>query len=440
VQPHRLPILHAAERGRPLDPSARPIDREWRPSYVVWEVTLACDLACHHCGSRAARARPDELTTEEALDLADQLAALGANEVTIIGGEAYLRDDWTDIIRRIVSHGMRCGMATGGRGLTTERILAAKAAGLEAISVSVDGLEEQHDALRGVRGSFRAAIDAMDRVRAIGGIRLTANTQINKHSLPVLEEVFDVIATHGATAWQVQLTAAMGRAADPFKGGGPVFLEPYEVLYAHPKLARLKREGERRGVTLWPGNNVGHFGPFEGVIRGHFKAGYRGACGAGRLSLGIEANGDVKGCPSLPTREYVGGNVREQRLVDIWERSAPLRFTRDLTAQDLKGFCKDCYYADECRGGCHWTSHVLLGYRGDNPYCHHRALELMAQGVRERVRMVEAAPNEPFDHARWVLEREPWPADERAEVLRIHRETEAEVWAADGATAPLRAV
>jgi radical SAM protein with 4Fe4S-binding SPASM domain len=215
----------------------------------------------------------------------------------------------------------------------------------------------------------------------------------------------------------------MGRAAD-----GAIFLDPYEVLYVLPKLAVLKRKGDERGVMLWPGNNVGHFGPFEGVIRGHLRAGYRGTCGAGRLSLGIEANGNVKGCPSLPTKEYVGGNVRDEKLVDIWERAVPLRFTRDMTAGDLRGFCKDCYYADDCRGGCHWMSHVLLGERGDNPYCHHRALELMAGGVRERVRLAEAAPNEPYDHARYVVDREPWPEAERAIVERIHEETAAVVW------------
>jgi radical SAM protein with 4Fe4S-binding SPASM domain len=439
MQTRRLPILHKAERGLALEDATRPIDRTWRPSYVVWELTLACDLACHHCGSRAGRARPDELTTDECLDLADQIAALGANEVTLIGGEAYLRDDWVDIIRRIKDHGMRCGMATGARGLTVERLRAAKDAGLEAISVSIDGLEEEHDALRGLRGSFRAAIDAMERIRSIGGIRLSANTQINKRSLPILEQILEVIAEKGAKAWQVQLTAAMGRAADPLAGGGSIFLEPYEVLYVHPKLARLKRECDRLGVTLWPGNNIGHFGPFEGVIRGDFRAGYRGSCGAGRLSLGIEANGDVKGCPSLPSKPYVGGNVRDQKLVDIWERAAPLRFTRDMTARDLRGFCKDCYYAEECRGGCHWTSHVLLGYPGDNPYCHHRALELMAKGVRERVLWVGPAPNEPFDHGQYSLEREPWPSDERAEVERLHREAEAIVWPAT-VPPPVRAV
>jgi radical SAM protein with 4Fe4S-binding SPASM domain len=147
------------------------------------------------------------------------------------------------------------------------------------------------------------------------------------------------------------------------------------------------------------------------------------------MSLGIEANGDVKGCPSLPSDAYVGGNVREHPLVDLWERSRPLRFTRDLTVQDLKGFCATCYYAQECRGGCHWTSHVLLGDRGDNPFCHHRALELMREGVRERVRCVEAAPGLPFDHARYEVYREPWPDSERAAIERLHAEVEAETCA-----------
>src|SRR5262245_65386103 len=75
--------------------------------YVVWELTLRCDHACHHCGSRAAREREDELSTGEALDVVTQLAAMGAREVTLIGGEAYLRDDWDVIARAIVERGMR---------------------------------------------------------------------------------------------------------------------------------------------------------------------------------------------------------------------------------------------------------------------------------------------------------------------------------------------
>ena len=70
------------------------------PDHAVWEVTLACDLACRHCGSRAGKARPDELSTEECLDLVRQMAAR-CTRVSLIGGEAYLRDDWLEIVREI---------------------------------------------------------------------------------------------------------------------------------------------------------------------------------------------------------------------------------------------------------------------------------------------------------------------------------------------------
>src|SRR5438105_15141290 len=88
------PVAPLGARDLPLAAESRDVDRRTRPIYAVWEITLACDLACRHCGSRAGRERPDELTTAEALDLVDQIADLGVKEVTLIGGEAYLREDW----------------------------------------------------------------------------------------------------------------------------------------------------------------------------------------------------------------------------------------------------------------------------------------------------------------------------------------------------------
>src|SRR5262245_3646227 len=120
-RPRTLPIAPAAEPSRrhlPLADVVRPIDRRWQPIYAVWETTLRCDLACRHCGSRAGRTRPDELSTAEALDLVAQMAELGVKEVTVIGGEAYLRDDWTEIIQAVRAAAMICTMTTGGRGLT----------------------------------------------------------------------------------------------------------------------------------------------------------------------------------------------------------------------------------------------------------------------------------------------------------------------------------
>lgn len=383
-------------------------EEDGRLVYVVWEVTLRCDLACHHCGSRAGKPREAELTTREALDLVDQIAAMGAQELTFIGGEAYLRDDWTTLVRAARDRGLHCTMTTGGRGITPERARAAADAGLASVSVSVDGVGPTHDRQRGVKGSYEAALSAMRHLRD-AGVAVTANSQVNRLTLPELDAVLDVIAAHGAFAWQTQLTVAMGRAADHPEW----LLQPYEVLDAIPKLAALTVRGRGLGVQMWPGNNVGYFGPHEATLRGSVRPGiHASGCAAGMHTLGIEADGAIKGCPSLPSADYVGGNVRERALRDIWDHARELRFTRDRTVDELWGYCRECYYADVCMAGCTWTAHSLFGRRGNNPYCHHRALEFQRRGLRERLVPVAPAPGLPFDHGRFELTVEPWESPE----------------------------
>ena len=419
---HRsLPIAqNGGERAKrlPLLDDVRDVDRAVRPLYVVWEITLRCDLACHHCGSRAGKPRADELTTAEALDLVDQMAAMGVREVSLIGGEAYLRDDWLEIAEHVRKHGMKCGIVTGGRGFTRERARAARDAGVNGVSVSIDGLEEAHDDLRGVKGSYRAAILALENLVAVD-LPHAVNTQINRRNRTEVPDVLDVVSAYDLYGWQVQFTVAMGRAADHPEA----LLQPYDLLEVVPMLASLRAKCDAKGITLWPGNNVGYFSPFESVFRGKDKRGHLEPCSAGRSTLGIEANGDIKGCPSLPTSDYTGGNIRGASLRDIWERAEPLRFTRLRTKEDLWGHCRDCYYADDCLGGCTWTSHVLFARRGNNPYCHHRALELLEIGKRERLVLKERAPGLPFDFGRFELIEEPWPEDELARMREFVRTT-----------------
>ena len=406
-RPRQLPIAPEAAptlRRLPLAAETRPVDQHWRPIYCVWEITLRCDLACRHCGSRAGHARSDELSTEQCLDLVRQMAELGVKEVTLIGGEAYLRDDWTEIVRAIRAHGMQATMTSGGRGITPERAKLAAEAGLQSVSISIDGLEATHDRLRGVEGSFRSAFEALKNLRA-AGIRVACNTQINRLSVPDLPELLELIAKAGVHSWQIQLTVAMGRAADEPE----VLLQPYDLLEFFPLLARLKKRMDEVGVRLWPGNNIGYFGPYETLLKGTMPRGHMASCGAGRSTLGIEADGSIKGCPSLPTDAWTGGNIRDNTLEEIWERSAPLRYTRDRTIDDLWGYCRTCYYADVCRAGCTWTSFVLFGKAGNNPYCHHRALEMQAKGKRERVVRRELAPGLPFDYGRFDLVEEADP-------------------------------
>jgi radical SAM protein with 4Fe4S-binding SPASM domain len=399
-----LPLYGTPKQHAPLGAEARAVDRGDRPIYAVWELTLKCDLACRHCGSRAGAARPDELALTEALDLVRQLAELGLKELTLIGGEVYLYEGWTDVVRETRRRGIQCSIVTGGRGFTLERAKAARAAGVQTVSFSVDGDEATHDRLRGVSGAYRAVLEAMGNAREVG-LPLSVNTQINRLSAPHLRHVYELVCAAGAHGWQIQLTVPAGRAADEPE----VLLQPYDLLEIFPLLAELKQSADRAGIKCLAGNNIGYFGPFDHILRDLSACGHSGSCMAGRLGLGIEANGDIKGCPSLPTEQWVGGNVREYSLRDIWERSTPLRYNRDRTVKNLSGFCRTCYYADECRGGCTWMAVAVWVEPGHNPYCHHRARALERTGHRERVRMIEKAPGTPFDHGRWEIVVEPTP-------------------------------
>jgi radical SAM protein with 4Fe4S-binding SPASM domain len=163
-----------------------------------------------------------------------------------------------------------------------------------------------------------------------------------------------------------------------------------------PLLARLARDGKERGLTMHCGNNLGYYGPFESVIRGNGDDYHWAGCSAGQNVIGIEADGTIKGCPSLATAHFSGGNIRDLSLEDIWNWSERIHFTRTRTAGDLWGYCQDCYYADVCRAGCTWTSHSLTGRTGNNPYCYYRASELDKIGVRERIVKTRDADKSPF--------------------------------------------
>lgn len=387
-----------------------------RTSYAVWEITLKCNLACSHCGSRAGQARSHELSTEEALDLVRQLAKVGIKEVTLIGGEAFLRPDWLEIATAINQADMRCTLTTGGYGITLETARKMKQAGIATVSVSVDGLEATHDRLRGRQGSWKYAFQTMGHLRQVG-IPFGCNTQINRLTAPEVPRLYEHIREAGAKAWQIQLTVPMGNAADQAE----ILLQPYELLDLYPMLATVAQRAYQEGVQVQPGNNIGYYGPYERLLRGRGKDDewtFWQGCAAGLSTLGIEADGAIKGCPSLPTAAYTGGNIRERSLHDIVASAEELRFnlgagTPEGTAH-LWGFCKTCEFAELCRGGCTWTSHVFFNRRGNNPYCHHRALTQAQRGKRERVIPKVEAPGRPFDHGEFELIEEPidrpWPA------------------------------
>jgi radical SAM protein with 4Fe4S-binding SPASM domain len=386
----RLPVVDSLPkpRTRRYLPDVEAGAQTPRPALAVWEFTLACDHRCLHCGPRAGIARPDELSTEESLALVAELAELGVGEVVLIGGEAYLRNDFLLVIRAIREHSMACSLTTGGLALTAKRAEAMVEAGVQSVNVSIDGLRETHDRVRDREGSWERAFAALRNVRD-AGCRIAVNTQINARSRFELLELLELLAAEGVKAWQLQITCPHGNAADNVD----IVLQPYMYLELFEVLDAVADRCRELGIVIWPGNNLGYFGPFEHKLRkiqkkasGHFTG-----CTAGRYTIAIESNGAIKNCPSLGGPANTGGSWREHGLAALWARAPELAYFRRRTLDDLWGYCRECYYAQTCMAGCTAASEPLLGRPGNNPFCHHRALEMDRQGLRERIEMVSSA-------------------------------------------------
>jgi len=386
-----------------------------RSSYVVWELTLKCNLACKHCGSRAGRARPDELTTEEAKDVIAQLADLGFGEITISGGEPLLRDDWPELVQAINDHGMLCTVVSAGFDIPLEKAQLMKEVGVAAISISVDGLEQTHQQLRVRRGSWQACFDSMRNFRE-AGLPFGCNTQLNRLTAPELPRLYEHLKEAGVSAWQLQYTVPMGAAADYTN----MMLQPAEIPDVFDVMARVVKRAQAEKVNVLPADCIGYYTPYDPILRAGTGTGSTWlGCQAGLHIIGIEADGAVKGCLSLPTRDYIGGNVRQQRLAEIVDNPAlKLNFgcgTPEGTAH-LWGFCAECEYAELCRAGCSNAAHVFFGRRGNNPYCYHRAATLAERGLRERLVLTQKAEVEPFGVGLFEIIEEsldaPWPEDD----------------------------
>ena len=399
---------------KPSPRTLRPQDyQNPKPIYAVWEITLRCDHACSHCGSRAEFARTDELNTEQLLEVADQLIRIGTREVTLIGGEAYLRSDVYTLVEYLSTAGIYVAMQSGGLGLSKRRLRKLKEAGLKGIGISIDGPEHSHDELRSRIGSWEAGMKALRNAKELNFIT-TSNTQINQLTLPYLRETMEAVRQAGVRVWRTQITVPMGRAADRPEW----LLQPYQVLELIDTLAELKIEilqkAHDKGIppqkvmNITLGNNVGYYGPHEHLLRSApgIRAKVWAGCQAGRFTLGIESDGKIKGCPSLPSAPYIGGNIRDLTLEQLWE-TPELRFVRDRKEEELWGHCKTCYYASVCKAGCSFTTHCFFNKRGNNPFCYYRAQNLQNQGRREIVRQTQKAPGIPYDFGAFEIIEEP---------------------------------
>lgn len=370
------------------------VDSPRSNSLAVWEFTLACNLKCRHCGSSAGQARKDELTTEQALELVLQLKDIGVKEINLIGGEATLRKDWQVVGKFIAESGIKLAFQTGGLHINKTIIDQMVDIGTTALGVSIDGVGSTHDDQRGVNGSYVSALRSLELASESKIPVIACTTQINRKSYKSLLKLLERVSMTRVKSWQIAQTLPMGVGTS----ATDLHLKPSDFFAIHELAAVFAVEAWKHGILGIAANPLGYFGPYEKLIRTgpHNRNAFYSSCPAGKGVIGIEADGTIKGCPSLPTHPYSLGKSTEGGLInlqDLWTENGNASYQPILS-----GFCASCPFAMHCWSGCGWSATTTMGAKGDNPYCMFRSIVHRATSKHEQLRQISQGLMGPFDY------------------------------------------
>ena len=158
------------------------------PYYAEVALTARCNLHCGYCYFRnSACETPEELTTGEWLDVFAEFGEMKMLKVILSGGEVLLREDLPQLIEGVCRNNMRFSLLSNGYFFEDRHAVMLKESGrCNSVQISVDGVEEVHDAIRG-RGSFARAVRAIGILRE-HGLRAQVRITIGKHNLGTLME------------------------------------------------------------------------------------------------------------------------------------------------------------------------------------------------------------------------------------------------------------
>jgi len=331
------------------------------PIVISWNLTRLCNLACDHCYLDAVsrkREAPDELRTEEALGVIDQLAETAPGAMLILtGGEPLLRRDLVDLVRAASRNGLMPVVGTNGTLLSAERARMLKDAGVAGVGISLDSANPGfHDRLRGVAGAWQRTVEGIEAARDAGLAILMQTTlfEENRHELPAMT---DIAERFGAMAFNLFFLVCTGRGVTQTD----LSAETYEETLR--EIDRLQRERPSLKIRA---RCAPYMRRIEGLRAGESRDGYAewsSACLAGRRYFRITPQGEVTPCPYIT--ETVG-DLRAQSLRGIWAQSPLLR---RLRTEMPGGKCGACDYRLSC-GGCRARAYAAAGdVMAEDPKC-----------------------------------------------------------------------
>ena len=303
---------------------------------LFWECTLRCNLSCRHCGSdcRKVSVTPD-MPLEHFLPVLDDVATMIAPKkvlVNTVGGEPLVRPDIVECGKAITDRGFLWGFVTNGVLLTEQMLRDLLKAGLRTVAVSLDGLEPEHNWLRG--GSFDGAMNAIRLLTRTRNLLWDVITCVNQRNFSTLPQLKQYLIDAGVKKWRIFTIFPQGRA----KLNNELYLNPEQYVELMDFIVTTRKEGK---INL-SYSCEGFLGDYEGEVRSHI---FR--CDAGTMTASILANGDISGCLSIRSH-YNQGNIYRDRFSDVWNnRFEQMRDRRWMKRDE----CAKCKAWDWCAGG-----------------------------------------------------------------------------------------
>ena len=307
---------------------------------LFFELTLKCNSACFHCGSRCTPQSPDGLPVGEYLRVLDEVRARYGNEMTqvcLTGGEPLLYGGFFELAQEIHDRRFRWGMTSNGTLISREVARRLHETGMGTISISVDGLPETHDRLRGMPGGFERTMAGVRNLIEEGGFHsIQITTVVNHQNIGELDALFEYFGDVDIDSWRV------------------IGLEPIGRALEHPDLL-LTPEDQRRLFAFIRDKRVADFpvtygcSHYLGLEWEREVRDWYFLCNAGVYVAGILSNGDIGACLDIERRpETIQGNIGKDSFVDVWENRFEL-FRRPLSERNA--VCRDCSAAKYCAGG-----------------------------------------------------------------------------------------
>ncbi len=350
--------------------SPHPLDRVPRqPRTCIWELTKRCNLRCIHCENCCGERSSRELSREQIETTAQGLAKLGCQHIHVTGGEPLLHPQWEGLCRLFAGLGLRTSLITNGTLLDDEQLERAVDAGVQAVGISIDGLQSTHDSIRRSPGSrvspWQLAMAAV--ARAQKRLETVAITAVNRRNLGELPKLREALSTVGVKRWQIQLVIPVGRAlevTEPFVIA-PASLEPLMAF-----IADARRDGKPPLIDT--SDTIGYFTEHELGVRGRVDVpSLWTGCQAGIRAVAITYDGRVRGCSIMPP-EFDAGDLHDESIETIWNDAERFAYSTRFDATKLAGACGHCKVGPLCRAGCTTMAYWTTGSIYSNPFCLHR--------------------------------------------------------------------